>query len=48
MNYCPKNAIKGGFVEFNVRDIDAKNVDSLRSMRDIFVLDIPKEILGFF
>ncbi len=48
VDYCPHNAIRGGCVEFNVRDIDAKNVNSLRSMRDIFVLDMPRDILGLF
>ena len=46
MKYCPNNAIRGEFVEFTVRDVDAKNVNSLHSMKDISVLDVPNDILG--
>ncbi len=46
--YCPNNAIRKGFVEFHVRDVDAKNVNVLRSMKDVFVLDTPSEILKVF
>ncbi|NYT00273.1 MAG: hypothetical protein GKB99_00905 [Methanocellales archaeon] len=48
LNCCPNNAIRGGFVEFNVRDIDSKKFNSLRSMKDVFVLDAPSDILGLF
>ncbi|MFC1787447.1 dihydromethanopterin reductase (acceptor) [Halobacteriota archaeon] len=48
VNYCPNNAIRGGFVEFTVRDVDAKNVNSLHSMKDVFVLDVPNDVLGLF
>ncbi|MDD2778176.1 MAG: dihydromethanopterin reductase (acceptor) [Methanocellales archaeon] len=48
VKYCPNNAIRKGFVEFHVRDVDAKNVDALRSMKNVFVLDTPTEILKVF
>lgn len=47
-NYCPYGAIKGGFVEFRVSEIDAKNVDMLRSMKGITVLEHPSEMLKVF
>lgn len=45
---CPHNAIRGGSVEFGVRDIDAQNVETLRSMDGIVVLKNPNEILSLF
>ena len=45
---CPHSAIRGGFVECRVRDIDAQNVKALRSMDGIAVLKNPNEIPSLF
>ncbi len=45
IDLCPHDAIKGGNVMLKVRDIDAHNVKTLRSMNSITVLDHPSKIL---
>ncbi|ATZ60930.2 MAG: dihydromethanopterin reductase (acceptor) [Methanosarcinales archaeon Met12] len=45
---CPHSAIRGGFVKCRVRDIDAQNVETMRSMDGIAVLKNPNEILSLF
>lgn len=42
---CNFNAIKGGPVELKVRDIDARNVDILKELEGITVLEEPGDIL---
>jgi len=44
VDLCEYDAILGGFVELKVRDIDAKNVEVLRSMEGIKVLRGPEDI----
>lgn len=45
IDLCPHDAIKGGDVMLKVRDIDAHNVKTLRSMEGITVLEHPSKIL---
>lgn len=45
IDLCPHDAVKGGNVMLKVRDIDAHNVKTLRSMNGITVLDHPSKIL---
>ncbi len=45
---CNFNAIKGGPVELKVRDIDAKNVDIIRELEGITVLERPEAIKAIF
>jgi dihydromethanopterin reductase (acceptor) len=42
---CKYDAIKGGEVELKVRDLDSKNVQVLRGLEEITVLDHPNDIL---
>ncbi|MCK4475932.1 MAG: dihydromethanopterin reductase (acceptor) [Methanophagales archaeon] len=44
---CPYDAINGGVVEIKAREIDIRNVDSLREMEGITILDHPKHFLSF-
>lgn len=41
---CNFNAIKGGPVELKVRDIDARNVDIMKELEGITVLEKPEDI----
>ncbi len=43
---CNFNAIKGGPVELKVRDIDARNVDIIKELEGITVLEKPEDIPG--
>ncbi|UZE92614.1 MAG: dihydromethanopterin reductase (acceptor) [Methanosarcinales archaeon] len=45
IDLCPHNAIKGGNVMLRIRDVDAHNVETLRSMKGITVLERPSKIL---
>ena len=45
---CKFEAIKGGPVELKVRDIDEQNVNTLRKLEGITVLESPEEILELF
>jgi len=38
---CEYNAIKGGYVELCIRDVDKKNVEEMRSLEGIDVLETP-------
>lgn len=42
---CSFNAIKGGPVELKVRDIDARNVEIIKELEGITVLEKPEDIL---
>jgi dihydromethanopterin reductase (acceptor) len=41
---CEYNAIKGGYVELCIRDVDKENVKKMRKMEGINVLDSPDYI----
>jgi dihydromethanopterin reductase (acceptor) len=43
---CTFNAIKGGPVELKVRDIDSRNVDIVRDLEGITILERPEDIQG--
>ncbi|TGC11394.1 dihydromethanopterin reductase (acceptor) [Methanolobus halotolerans] len=43
---CNFNAIKGGPVKLRVRDIDSKNVEILKGLEGITVLERPEEIMS--
>nr|CAA74952.1 hypothetical protein [Methanosarcina mazei] len=45
---CPYNAIKGGPVEVLVRDVDMRNVEIVKSLQGITVLESPEAILELF
>jgi len=45
IDLCPHDAIKGGDVMLRIRDVDAHNVEALRSMEGITVLEYPGKIL---
>ncbi|MDI6888909.1 MAG: dihydromethanopterin reductase (acceptor) [Methanocellales archaeon] len=45
IDLCPYDAIKGGNVRLKVRDVDARNIEELRSMDGITVLEHPSGIL---
>ncbi|AKB45052.1 dihydromethanopterin reductase (acceptor) [Methanosarcina vacuolata] len=45
---CPYKAIKGGPVEVLVRDVDMHNVEIVKSLQGITVLESPEKILDFF
>ena len=45
---CPYSAIKGGPVEVLVRDVDMKNVETVKSLQGITVLESPEAILELF
>lgn len=45
---CPYNAIKGGPVEVLVRDVDMRNVEILKELQGITVLESPEAILELF
>ncbi|MDW7731652.1 MAG: dihydromethanopterin reductase (acceptor) [Methanolobus sp.] len=42
---CNFNAVKGGPVELKVRDIDSRNVEIIKSLEGITVLERPEEII---
>jgi dihydromethanopterin reductase (acceptor) len=44
---CPYDAINGGVVEIKAREIDIKNVDLLREMEGMIILEHPKHFLSF-
>ncbi len=45
IDLCPHDAIKGGDVMLRIRDVDARNVETLRSMKGITILEHPSKIL---
>ena len=45
---CPYDAIKGGIVELRVRDVDERNVQIIRGLEGITVLEKPEHILDLF
>jgi dihydromethanopterin reductase (acceptor) len=45
---CPYKAIKGGPVEVLVRDVDMHNVEIVKGLQGITVLESPEKILDFF
>ena len=45
---CTYNAIKGGPVEVLVRDVDMRNVETVKNLQGITVLESPEKILDFF
>jgi dihydromethanopterin reductase (acceptor) len=45
---CPYKAIKGGPVEVLVRDVDMRNVEIVKQLQGITVLESPEKILDFF
>jgi len=45
---CPYDAIKGGPVEVLVRDVDMRNVELVKGLQGITVLESPEKILDFF
>ncbi len=45
IDLCPYDAIMGGDVRIKIRDVDIRNVEALRSMNGINVLEHPSEIL---
>lgn len=45
---CPYSAIKGGPVEVLIRDVDKRNVETVKSLQGITVLENPEQILNFF
>jgi archaeoflavoprotein, MJ0208 family len=45
---CPYKAIKGGPVEVLIRDVDMRNVEIVKSLQGITVLESPEKILDFF
>lgn len=45
---CPYSAIKGGPVEVLVRDVDMRNVETVKSLQGITVLESPEAILELF
>jgi dihydromethanopterin reductase (acceptor) len=45
---CTYKAIKGGAVEVLVRDIDMRNVELIKGLQGITVLESPEKILDFF
>jgi len=45
VDLCPPHAIKGGDVMLRIRNVDAHNVEALRSMEGITVLEHPSKIL---
>ncbi len=46
--WCPYDAIKGGEVELRVRDVDERNVQIIRGLEGITVLEKPEHILELF
>ncbi|MBN2110603.1 MAG: dihydromethanopterin reductase (acceptor) [Methanosarcinaceae archaeon] len=42
---CNFNAIKGGPVELKVRDIDARNVETMKGLEGITVLEKPEDVI---
>jgi len=44
---CPYDAINGGVVEIKAREIDIRNVERLRKMEGITVIEHPKHFLSF-
>jgi dihydromethanopterin reductase (acceptor) len=46
--FCPYDAIKGGPVEVLVRDIDMRNVEIVKGLQGITILESPEAILDFF
>lgn len=45
---CEYGAIKGGFVELAVRDVDSRNVQIVRGLEGITVLESPEDITFIF
>lgn len=45
---CPYSAIKGGPVEVLIRDVDKRNVETVKSLQGITVLENPEQILDLF
>ncbi|AKB26197.1 Indolepyruvate oxidoreductase subunit IorA [Methanosarcina sp. MTP4] len=45
---CPYSAIKGGPVDVLVRDVDMKNVETVKNLQGITVLESPEAILELF
>lgn len=45
---CPYNAIKGGPVEVLVRDVDMRNVEIVKKLQGITVLESPEAVLELF
>jgi dihydromethanopterin reductase (acceptor) len=45
---CQYDAIKGGEVVLRVRDLDCKNVQILKELDEITVLEHPEDIMGIF
>ncbi|MGP8320846.1 MAG: dihydromethanopterin reductase (acceptor) [Methanosarcinaceae archaeon] len=45
---CPYDAIKGGEVELRVRDVDERNVQIIRGLEGITVLEKPENIIQIF
>ncbi|WP_269848802.1 4Fe-4S binding protein [Methanosarcina horonobensis] len=45
---CPYNAIKGGPVEVLVRDVDMRNVEIVKGLQGITVLESPEAVLDLF
>jgi len=45
---CPYEAIKGGPVEILVRDVDMRNVELVKGLQGITVLESPEKIRDFF
>ena len=44
---CPYGAINGGVVEIKAREIDIRNVERLRKMEGITIIEHPKHFLSF-
>ena len=44
---CPYDAINSGVVEIKAREIDTRNVEGLREMEGITILEHPKHFLSF-
>ena len=45
---CPYDAINGGVVEIKAREIDIRNVDVLRKMEGIIILERPEHFFFFY
>jgi len=44
---CPYDAINGGVVEIKAREIDIRNVELLKEMEGMVILERPKQFLSF-
>ncbi|TRZ86692.1 MAG: dihydromethanopterin reductase (acceptor) [Methanosarcinales archaeon] len=47
VSQCSYGAIRGGLVKLKVRDVDAKNVNILRKLEGVTVLETPQHIFDF-